>query len=144
MRALIASVNLFCLCCSTTARAQYTPAAAQNAPRRAYRPLKDARGRLARDAAGKVKYKVLDRAPGADRHGNACGSQSPRHSRGETQQVDKGRKDVAQAEALCAALLEDLPGRCPSPGRRWRRGASGGRRASAPRWSNSVVQRSRG
>jgi hypothetical protein len=75
MRTLIASVSLLCLFCSTTAWAQYTPAAAQNAPKRAYRPLKDARGQLARDAAGKVKYKVLNRAPGADRHGNASGSQ---------------------------------------------------------------------
>jgi hypothetical protein len=68
---VIASLLLF----STNVWAQYTPSAAQNAPKKAYRPVLNKRGGYVFDAAGKTKYEHYDRAPKADRHGNASGSQ---------------------------------------------------------------------
>jgi hypothetical protein len=68
---VIASLLLF----GTNVWAQYTPSAAQNAPKKAYRPVLNKRGGYVFDAAGKTKYEHYDRAPKADRHGNASGSQ---------------------------------------------------------------------
>jgi len=60
---------------STTAWAQYTPAAGQNAPRRAYRPVLKKSGEYAKDKLGRTRFQPVKAAPKVDRHGNASGNQ---------------------------------------------------------------------